>query len=286
MANGMIAGIYNIWIAKRTTAGYPMGTAATPDSPTVNTQYAAYRAKYPVSFTPPTPTRETAVRAGGQAYRGTRDLGLSGLNTGSLVMDGYDETFHALVSGSSVDTTTLTGWSMTAPNTQKPSLPQFVMGVSKGFQNEDGTVEYLTTIFNSVQIRPTMPSGSQGGGTNPNPLTYEVVVDTSTRTGIGRLYSASGLAVSEDSDVAISIRYTREIYVVTFIGNAAATTTTLPYLPTSSDATGAATNSITVAGATTAVTSISTSTGVVTFASAPASAAIAVIAYPTAYVAP
>jgi hypothetical protein len=73
---------------------------------------------------------------------------------------------------------------------------------------------------------------------------------------------------------------------VTFIGNAAATTTTLPYLPTSSDATGAATNSITVAGATTAVTSISTSTGVVTFASAPASAAIAVIAYPTAYVAP
>lgn len=286
MANGMIAGTYNIWIAKRTSAGYPMGTAATPDSPTANTQYPAHRAKYPVSFTPPAPSREVAQRIGGQALRGNRDLGISGYGIGTLVMDGYDETFHALVSGSSVDTATISGWSMTAPNVQKPSLQKFVMGLSAGFQNEDGTEEYLTMIYNNVQIRPVMPSASQSGGVNPNPLSYEIVVDVSARNGLGRLYSASGLNVQEDSDVAIAIRYTKEIFVVTYVGNNSATTTTLPFLPTSSDATGAATNSITVAGATTAVTSVDTTTGVVTFASAPASGAIAVIGYPTAWATP
>ena len=286
MANGMIAGIYNIWIAKRTSAGYPMGTAATPDSPSTNTQYPAHRAKYPVSFTPPSPSRDLAQRIGGQALRGNRDLGITGYGTGTLVMDGYDETFHALVSGSSVDTSTISGWSMTAPNVQKPSLQKFVMGLSAGFQNEDGTEEFLTMIYNNVQIRPVFPSSSQSGGVNPNPLSYEVVVDVSSRNGLGRLYSASGLTVQENSDVAIAIRYTKEIYVVTYVGDNSATTTTLPFRPTSSDNTGAATNSITVAGATQSVTSVNTGTGVVTFSSAPASGAIVVIGYPTAYVAP
>jgi hypothetical protein len=286
MANGMIAGIDYAWIAFRDSNGYPKGTLLTPDTPSTNTVYGAYRFKHPISYAPPTPTRELATRRGGGGIRGQRDLGLSDLGAGTIVFDAFDEAFHAYVSGSLVNTTTMTGWSMTTPNVQKGTLPSFVLGITIGFTNESGTQEFLTVIYNNVQIRPVMPASGDSGGTNPNPLTYEVVVDVSARYGIGRLYSASGMSVQENSDISVRIRYSREIYLVTFIGNNSATTTTLPFKPTSSDATGAATNSITVAGATTAVTSVATATGLVTFASAPASAAIVVIAYPTSYVTP
>lgn len=283
--NGLVAGIYHMWIAFRDSSGYPMGQNTTPNSPSNGSTYHAFKCKHPVQYTPPTPTRELATRRGGQAWRGQRDLGISDLGLATIQTDSFDEQLHAYISGSSVDTSTMSGWHMTSQNAQNPDLPSFVLGLSIGFTTEDGSNEFLTAIYHNVQIRPRVPGASQSGGENPNPTEYEIVPNTSSRTGIGRLYSATSLSVTENNDVMMMIRYTSPIFVSTFIGNNSATTATFAYRPVSSDATGAATNSITSNGSTLAVTSVSTTTGVVTFASAPASAAKVVLALPTNYVA-
>ena len=284
--NGMIAGIYNGWVAKRDSNGYPKGVVADPNSPGTNVVLSPYRIKYPISLTPPTPNRRLATRVGGQAPRGQRDLGMSSLGTFPIEMDSYDETFHALVSGSAVDVSTVSEWAVTSPNVQKVTLPKFILGMSIGYLTEAGNPEFLTAIFHNVQIRPVMPSGSQSDGENPNPMRYEVVPDVSSRTGIGRLYSAMAMSVQENSDMSMMIRYSKEIFLATYIKDGTATTFTLPFLPTSSDATGAAANSITNNGSTQAVTSVNTSTGVVTLSAAGTSGHIVVTAFPTDYVTP
>lgn len=283
--DGMIAGIYNGWIAKRDSNGYPKGTAADPDAPTAGQVLSPHRFSFPISFTPPAPSRRLATRVGGQTVRGQRDLGLSSLGTFQIGLDSFDETFHALVAGSVVDVSTVDGWAITSPNVQKASLPKFVMGISVGYLTANGANEYITLIFHNVQIGPALFSGSQGDGENPNPLTYEVVPDLSARTGIGRLYSTMTGIAEGNSDIATMNRASREIALATFIRNGTATSFTLPFRPTSSLATGVAGNSITNNGVTQSVASVNTATGLVTLTTAGTSGDVVVIAYPTEWVA-
>jgi len=283
--NGMVAGIYNGWLHKRDSNGYPKGTAADPNVVANGSVLAPYRLKYPISFTPPAPSRRLATRVGGMAVRGQLDLGVSSLGTMQMEMDSFDETFHGLISNTAADVSTVSEWAMTSPNVKEATLSKFILGLTTGYLTEAGNAEFLTIIFHNVQIRPIMIGGSQGDGVNPNPLQYEIVPDTSSRTGIGRLYSGTGLSVAENSDIAMMIRYSKEIVVTTFVKDGTASTFTLPYLPTTSDATGAASNSITNNGVTQAVTSVNTATGLVTLTTAGTAGHIVVAATPTEWVA-
>ena len=284
-ANGMIAGIYSGWIAFRDSNGYPIGTETDPDDVSNGTTTHAYRIKHPISIGAPDITREIATRKGGQAIRGQRQLGVGNIGPFEMVLDAFDEQFHAYVSASAVDETTMTGWAITAPNTKKGVLPKFVLGMTVGFETEDGAAEFLNYIYSNVQIDPVIPGGGQDGGENPNPLTYQVTPDYSLRTGLGRLLSGMSLSVAEDSDLMIAVRNDKPITLTTYVDDNAAGTFTLGYRPTSDDETGAAENSITKNGATTAVTSVSKTTGVVTQVAAGDAADIWVAAYPTDYVA-
>lgn len=281
MANGMIAGIGYPWVAYRDLNGYPVGQNKTPNTKVNGTLYTPYITKYPVTFTPATPTRQQAVRRGQQGIRGKRDMGISDLGNAQLVLDAYNEELHAIVSGTNIDTTTMSGWSATSQNVGQDELPQLIFGISIGFTNSNGLKEWMTCVYHNCQIAPVMPQSSQEGGVNPNPLTYEIIPDMSSRQGFGRLFSASNLDVVDDNDMFTVFRYRDPIFVETFVKDGTENEVQLTYLPTTSDATGAATNSLTNNGATQAVTSISTSTGLMTLASATTAADIFVAAYPT-----
>lgn len=284
MSNGMVAGFYHMWLSTRDSNGYPKGQNSTPDSVTNKTLYTPLKVRHPVSYTPATPTREVAQRRGGQAMRGQRSMGVSSYGAGTIVLDAYDEVLHALVSRSAVDTTTVTGWSMTSQNAGEPDPPSLIIGMSIGFSNISGAKEFLTGIFHSAQLPPAMPGASQDGGVNPNPLTYEIVVDSAARTGMGLLFSATALNVEENTDTFTLIRYSDPIFVTTWIADGTETTFTLPYLPLTSDATGGATNLISKDGVKTAVTSVNTTSGVVTLTAPGTAGDIWIVAYPTRYV--
>lgn len=283
--NMLVAGIYYLWIAFRDSDGYPEGSNTTPNTRTVNTAYHAYRVKHPVSFTPPAPSYETATRRGGMKLVGQRDLGLSDYGVGTIVLDSFDEQFHAYITETSVDTSTMSGWDITTAGDTESARPQLIVGLTIGVTTEAGTDEFMTVIFHNATIRPAKPASSQEGGVNPNPLSYELVPNVSSRTGIGRLYSAMAFNIVENNDTFMLVRHDDPIFVSTYIANGVATTFVLAYRPTSSDATGAANNSITNEGATLAVTSVNTTTGVVTFSAAPTSGNRIIVAFPTRYVA-
>lgn len=283
--NGFVAGFYSAWIAFRSSAGYPIGNCITPDAPTINTVYPAFRMKYPVSITPLSATPQFATRFGGQRPRGRRYLGYNDYGTFTLTMDGRDESLDAFVRAYSLDTTWNTSMLMGAGNALLATPPRFILGLSMGFTDTDNGVDYFDTfIWNNVLLaKPIGEAGSENGNTNPNPLQWTVSPDLSTRTGMGALYSATGLNVIENTDLMIWIRDQYELYQDTYVANGSATTFNTTFKSKSSDATGAAGNVILKNGVITAVTSISTSTKVVTLAAAGSSADIYNLLYPTQY---
>jgi hypothetical protein len=283
MANGFFAGVYSAWIATRDSNGYPVGTNPTPDSKVVNTVYGPLRLRHPISIDGAEATIDIATRRGGMAKRGQRALGASDYGAFKFVMDAFDDAFDALVRSYTVDTTTQTGLAISAANATLANRPRFVFGCNVGFTDDSGNDLFMNYMFPNVQIIPAVEKSSQQGGENPNPLEYTVVPDVSTRTPLGRLFSAMGLGVRDNQDILIRFPATREYIIATYVANGVATSFTLPFKPTSSSITGAADLPLTKNGATQAVTSISTTTGLVTLTGAGAANDIYVVTYPTAF---
>lgn len=283
MANsGMIAGLYTLQVATRDSNGYPVGQNITPDTKVANTVYSPLRVRFPVTVGAPEPTMEMATRRGGMAVRGRRYLGVSDYGSFDITVDGYDQDFHALVSGTAVDSTTVANWTTTAFNSNLATPPQLCMLLTMGFTSETGLTRFLNVFYNNVTIAPRAPQSSQDGGTNPNAMTYSVVADVSTRRLDGRLYSAvTNQPVRDNADMMWMVESANEFMFSTFIGNGTATNFTLPFKPVSSLTAGNDTNSITVNGTTQAATTVATATGVVTFSAAPANNAVVVFVGPT-----
>lgn len=288
---GHIAGVYHAQICKRSANGYPHGTAADPDSVANGTIMSAYKLLGPVSATAPSPTYETAEFFGGQTYLGSADLGATAFGAFEITLSGHDDTFHALVTDTSVDTTVASAYSLTGYNAGLTAPPQLFLILTMGYQKEDGTNWYIHYIYNNVQLRPgNLGSASNSGGTNPNPNTYSVRVARSARTIFGYLYEDTTLAVANNLDIMTVYKTQYPISVTSFIGDGTVGTTggnelPLPYLPATSDATGAATNVITKNGALQAATTVATATGLVTYTSVSAAATENVLVYTTNFVA-
>lgn len=287
---GHIAGVYHAQICKRSGSGYPHGTAADPDTVANGTVMSAYKLLGAVSATAPAPTYETAEFFGGQTYLGSADLGATAFGAFEITLSAHDDTFHALVTNTAVDTTIASANSVTAYNAGLTSPPQLFLILTLGYQKEDGTNWHIHYIYNNVQIRPgNLGSASNSGGTNPNPNTYSVRIARSARTIFGYLYEDTTLAVADDLDIMTVYKSQRPIHVVSFIGDGTVGTTggdelPLPYLPVSSDATGALRNVITKDGALQAATTVATATGLVTYTTISANATENVLVYETNFV--
>lgn len=279
---GHIAGVYRAFVGFRDSNGYFKGTDSTPNVVANNTTLSAYHLLGPVSATALAPTYERADFFGAQSYLGSSDLGAISFGTFELTLSAHDDTFNAYISGTAVDATIDSAGSVTAPSTGQVSPPQMYLCLTMGYQQESGTNGYIHYIYNNVQIRRgNLGSASNSGGTNPNAQTYTITCARSTRTIFGYLYSATTLAVADNSDIMTEYKTSTPISVTTYVGDNSETDVTLPYLPANSGATGAAYNVITKDGVLQAASSVSTSTGVVAFAAAPAAATIVVIVYGT-----
>jgi hypothetical protein len=279
---GATAAGYHAWVARRDTVGYPKGTLATPDTPVNGTVYGAYKLNDVISATSPTMDRIIATFRAGQKFKGNRVIGVQDATPFDLVLDTFDEVFHSYITGAVADVATMSGAVLSAPNSGNASPPQFVLGVVTGFQERStGTNYFMTLIYPNVQFRAPWMNVSQQGGENPGALTYQVIPTISTHTGIGRLYSGTALAVTDNKDVAFAMRGLHPYMVATYVDDGSTGSFTLPYLPTSALATGADTNSIAKNGTTLAVTSVSITTGVVTQTAAATGGDIIVVAYQT-----
>lgn len=289
-SRGHIAGVYYAQIGFRDSNGYFKGTQSSPDSVANGTTTSAYKLLGPVSATALQPTYQIAEFFGAQAYLGSVDLGASAFGGFEITLSAHDDTFHSYISKTAVDSTIASAYSVTAPNTGLSSPPQFFLILSMGYQKEDGTNWFIHYIYNNVQFRRgNLGAASNQGGTNPNPLTYAVRLARSTRTLFGYLYSATTLAVANNSDVMTEYKTQYAITATCLVGDgtvgAAGTELQLPYLPATSDATGAASNVITKGGVLQAASSVSTTTGKVTYAAAPAAATVNIVVPTTAFVA-
>lgn len=279
-----LAGLFHAWIATRNSSGYPMGSDATPDTVANNDTKNAYKLPKPIEASIPAPTREVTTWRGGLVILGQRAMGVSDFGSFDLTLPAFDETFHALASGSTVDVTTHGNLAITSPNMNSADLPQMILGLSIGSQTDSGTNEYITVIFHNVQIAPAYPSAGQDSGANPRPLVYTVTPSLSNRLGWGMLYSASGLGVQDNTDICAYVRYSDPMMLATYIDDNSTGTFTLTYLPTVSDATNA-TNVVLKNGTKTNPTSVSTSTAAVAITAATAGD-IWTVLYPTNFVTP
>ena len=222
-----------------------------------------------ISVSALSPTVELATFFAGEKVTGQRQLGISELGSVELVLERYDETFNNLIGGSVVDETTAANVNITSPNFLNANRPQLTLGIVIGFQTlSTGQNQTGTLIYPNCQVSPTALSANQGGGQNPNPLSYTVSPTITDRISHGELFSATNLAVTDNKDAMVIYASETEsgFAPFTYIDDGVATTATAGFLPTSSDATGA-TNLFTDEGVEDSanVSAVDTATGQVTF---------------------
>lgn len=290
MSSNFVYGLYYLQIGFRSSAGYFMGQISTPDAPTVNTTSHSYVVFNPVSFEHPSPTRTEWTDFGGQSIRAQKLGGVESLGSGTFTLSEYDNTLHAMIASTAIDTTTVTDWEQTPSNINAVNLPAFLMIVSTKSQVVNDVTGVVSDKWNhwvypNVQIAVNPPNASQSGGVNPNPVSFTYTPSFSGRRWDGRTFLAASPTVVGNKDMRYQIVSDYPLTGTTYIRNGAATTFSLGYRPKASTATGTADNSVTNQGVTEAVTSISTTTGLVTMSAAGTSGHIVNVVYETEYVA-
>ncbi len=270
MTVGHIAGAYHAQWCFRNSDGYPMGTQSSPDSVANGTTTHARKLTGLVEAAAMQISRETATFKGGQALLGKRQLGVSDLGDFMLKLSAYDPIWHAFINRNAVDTTTVTGNVLSAPNLGEGDPPQGMLLLTTGYTPIGGANKFLTYAYHNVQISPTNLGGaSQGGGENPNPLEYTVTALPADRTFLGLPFADTDLVVVDNTDWYTLYESQYPVGLTTYVALGSATSFILGYRPKSSDV-AQARNSFTKNGAISAPTSCNTTTGSVVIPSATA----------------
>jgi hypothetical protein len=249
MTSFLVARSYLLQIVTLNTAGYPIGSFATPNSPVNGTVYPSYIVPGIVSFTPGQPTYEEVHSYAQETMRGRRDIGTTDYGIGQITLAEYDETVNKLSGGSLIDTSTATALSITAPNSNNKTPPRLGLVFTAGATPSDSSENFINILLSNVTLRRPYFGSNQGTGRNPNNLTLDVVISTSTRTLLGMLLSATALSVANDTDTEIRIYSPAPIVLSTYIDDGSAVTRLLPYTPYSTENAGA-TNIFTKQGVT------------------------------------
>jgi len=239
MTSFLVARSYLLQIVTLNTAGYPIGYFATPNAPVNGTVYPSYIVPSVVSYTPGQPSYEEVNSFGGETLRGRRDLGVTDYGTGQITLSEYDETVNKLAGGSAIDTTLATGLSITAPNSNLKTQPRLGLIFTAGASPADSAENFINILISNVTLRRAYFGSNQGTGRNPNNLTYDVIMSTSTRTLLGSLLSATALALANNTDTEIRIYSPAPLVISTYIDDGSATTRLLPYTPYSVEHAGA-----------------------------------------------
>jgi hypothetical protein len=295
MAKQFVYSPIAVQICFRSSAGYPMGTLTTPDSPTPGVggvNYHSYVLKNIVSFEGTQPSRAIAVDLGGSKIRAQADVGVESFGTGTLVLSERDDIFESYITGSSVDSSTVSGWRDSGSNVNNIISPSFFLIVTTKADVIDDTVSpptvtkrYLHYIFPNCQItKANTGSVATGGGTNTNAFSYTIIPSISYRALSGLPFSGTGMALSDNSDLCYVSQTANPIAVTTFVeGSTPDGAWVTGYRPLTTHAT-TSDKKFTTNGASDSLTGLSVTTGVA--GATPTSANdIRVLLYETAFVA-
>jgi hypothetical protein len=152
-------------------------------------------------------------------------------------------------------------------NVNNADIPSWFVVVTAKVESTTGSSnssKYRHWVMPNAQIRPGLPGVSQGAGTNPNPLSYTIIPNVSTRTLTGELFSATDMSVENDTDLLYTILSNYPIGITSYTANAANPETfTLGYRPRTTQAT-TSDKLLTQNGVADTISTLSTSTGVLT----------------------
>jgi hypothetical protein len=260
-------GAYYLQIARRDANGYPKGIVSDPDTVANDTTMHAYLMSNIISFTPPVPTRELATDRGGQTIRAQADMGVSDFGIATVELSEFDDVFNSYITNTGVEATNPSGFRQAAMNVNNVDVPSWFVVATAQVQSRSGstiTKKYRHWVLPNAQIRPATPAISQNGGVNPNPLSYEIVPNTSYRTLTGELFSATDMSVEFDNDIMYTILSTYPIGITSYTGNNATPETfILGYRPLTTQAT-TSDKLLTQNGVADTISTLSVTTGVVT----------------------
>ncbi len=280
---GSLAGFFQMFVMKRDANGYPVGNVADPESIANSSTLHAYHLFNPVEATLPTPDFQEANFKGGQSFLGTRPLGVGNVAPFDVTLTGPDEAFMDMI-GSVIDYTLATETGIIVPNTNKIVRQQMHLGLTIGFDNEDGEHKYLTMFYPNVTFTPSYLAANQNAGENPNPLSFRVTPQMSLRTTFGMTFEDLPGNVQGNKDFVFYWRTTYPVSVTTYIAAASDVEFTLGYLPHYDDI-GGTYNIANLNGAAAAaeINTVSTSTGVVGIDAAYGNQDIYNVAYQTEF---
>lgn len=239
-------GAYYVQWAFRSSAGYPMGILTSPDSPTPGADTDAYLMRNITSWTPPQVTYGKVTEKGGQKIRGQFIAPVTEIGTASFEMSSDDPVLKAYSNGSSIDSSTISGFKQYAPNINRTTFPAAFMVFSTRTMIIDDVA--LTTTYGwkhyvcpNAQLELQEAQISQADGENPNPVTGTVTLNKSYRGLYGMLFSAMGMNITENNEYFYVIETTNPIAISTYISNASNPETwTTAFLPLTTHATAKA----------------------------------------------
>lgn len=269
----------------RSSAGYPFGTNSDPDNASDGSTTHSYVSTNPIDYAAPQPSFARAIDRGGQKIRAQKDMGVTEFGEGTFSMSEMDAQLWAYWTGSTLDTTTVTGWEMLAMNVNQVTTPAgFVIFTSKAYDYESASDKWSHWVYPNAQVRITPPGSSQSDGENPNAWELTLIPNTSTRFLTGHLFSALNMTVVDNTDIGVHIRTAKPIAITTYVEAATpANAYTVGYRPSSASVDDSD-KIFTKNGVTDTATSISATTGgVVT--SGLVQSDISVVVYETAYTA-
>lgn len=214
---------------------------------------------------------------GGAEYHGKAAMGIGEITDFTLEFATNDRSLKALLMGGNVDTTTISGATISGPNSNNPSTNEVVIGIITREQSRDsgtdGANKYKTWIVPRCQATYYRETGANlTDGRNPQPVTVEFAPTMATKLPWGTAFGSNqGWYQNKEIIYDISGDYW---YTLTYwTADGTETDFDVGYKPESSDVTsGNTTNVFAIDGTVTAPTSISTSTGNVVIAAAGSSA--------------
>lgn len=278
-------------VYKTDSNGFHAGTVDDPDnvdtSGGIEVSGALY-IPYVIDFDAPEVTYSELIERSGQQVRQRVNTGVSDISSFatnlSRFMDDISEMSHDIGTNTTFWGGATIGGAEQAPKIfNNLGLVLFQQGrvpVGGGYANN-----YKGYVYGSTQIVQAQPGGSQAEGENPNPVPTTITPSNMSVFPTGTdLSDITGLGYSGGETLMVPVLRDEMFHIATAWLDGTETTFTLPYLPTSSDATAGGANLITLNGTPVAVTSVNTATGVVTLASAGTEGDIVVVMYPTNYV--
>ena len=228
-------------LSKLNSSNYSVGQVADPNTISNGTTSHAYLVKHAISTTSPEMAREIARARGGGTIRAQVTGGITDLGSFVVTMSDVDPALLVLINSTALDTTQATSHTMFASNPNLTALQRFSVMLSVQFTTTDGnnTIKCMNLFYPNCTINYNPQAVSGNADTNPNPQDITIVPSLGNRTVYGQLFSATTLALTDNTTHYYSIEADYPLGYTFYKDDASATSFIVGYRPVNSEHAGA-----------------------------------------------